>query len=363
MTAGVRPSFGVEILSSPDDLVMMAAEWNQLAERGGSPFLTTEWLISWWSAFGRGAFTCLLVRDADGSLRAGVCCRRLGGHVYAAANAHSGDWDAVAGDDGARAALWRAVASLGAGHVQLVGLRGPGSAATASGALGDARYSVVQRTGVQSPYLELPETWDELLASVSRNLRSQLGRRRRALSRHGELRFRTARGGDQLEPDLQAFLRLEGSGWKARSGTAITSDGRTERLYTDFARSAAHAGWLRLHMLELDGQPIAADLNCTFAGGTFLVKTGFDERYADLSPGLVLRGEVLRASIEDGAGFYDFLGGPDQYKLRWGAKLRPQMVVNAYRGTRRPLVVYESAIRPVLKATVTRLRAMQARAQ
>jgi CelD/BcsL family acetyltransferase involved in cellulose biosynthesis len=195
---------------------------------------------------------------------------------------------------------------------------------------------------------------------VSRNLRSQLGRRRRALEREGSLGFRTAVGGDEeLERDLAAFFRVESSGWKSGTGTAILSDPRTERLYTDFTRAAAAAGWLRLHLLELDGVPVAADLNCVFAGGMFLVKTGFDKRYGQFSPGLVLRGEVLRAAVQEGCRFYDFLGGPDGYKLRWTTELRPRMAIRAYRGAVRPLALYHARLRPVLKAGVGRARALK----
>jgi CelD/BcsL family acetyltransferase involved in cellulose biosynthesis len=339
-----------------------SGDWNLLAELAGSPFLTAEWLTAWWGAFGSGRLTWLLLRDRHGSLRAGACCRRLtGGRLAAAANEHTGDWDAVATDEQAREALWRVVAGLGAGAVDLAAIRSRPSRQQAARALSAAGYRTVEVTGVRSPYLELPGTWEELLASVSRNLRSQLGRRRRGLEREGRLRFRTsAATGEELERDLAAFLRVEASGWKSGSGTAILSDPRTTRLYTQFAKAAAAAGWLRLHLLELDGVPVAADLNCRFAGGSFLIKTGYDERYAAFSPGLVLRGEVLRSAIEEGADFYDFLGGPDSYKLRWTAELRPRVAVKAYRGVWRPLATYHARLRPLLKVGVLQARSLRA---
>jgi CelD/BcsL family acetyltransferase involved in cellulose biosynthesis len=360
MTTLVGDTFRLDVLD--DARKLRAVEgWNVLAGSAGSPFLTAEWLAAWWSAFGGGRFTCLLLRDDRGSLRAGACCRRLaGGRLAATANEHTGDWDVVAADDQARRALWRAVAGLGAGAVDLAAIRSRASLDQAGQELRAAGYSTVEVTGVRSPYLELPRTWDALLASVSRNLRSQLGNRRRALEREGRLRFRTTIGGEEeLERDLDAFLRVESSGWKAGSGTAILSDPRTERLYTDFARAAAAAGWLRLHVLELDGVPVAADLNCVFAGGTFLVKTGFDERYRRFSPGLVLRGEVLRTAIQEGSRFYDFLGGPDGYKLRWTTDLRPRTAIKAYRGAYRPLTVYQARLRPLLKAGALQARAIK----
>jgi CelD/BcsL family acetyltransferase involved in cellulose biosynthesis len=361
MTTLVGERFRLDFLDDAREL-RGAEDWNALASSAGSPFLTAEWLAAWWRAFGAGRFTCLLLRDERGSLRAGACCRRLtGGRLAAAANEHTGDWDVVATDDQARRALWRAVARLGAGAVDLAAIRSRASLDQAGQELRAAGYSTVEVTGVRSPYLELPRTWDDLLASVSRNLRSQLGRRRRALEREGRLRFRTTVGGDEeLERDLGAFLRVEASGWKAGSRTAILSDPRTERLYSDFARAAAAAGWLRLHLLELDGVPVAADLNCAFAGGMFLIKTGFDERYGQFSPGLVLRGEVLRAAIQEGSRFYDFLGGPDSYKVRWTGDLRPRTAVRAYRGAWRPAAMYQARLRPLLKAGVLRARATKA---
>jgi CelD/BcsL family acetyltransferase involved in cellulose biosynthesis len=359
-TARIAHPLHLQTLHDPRELLAAAGAWNALAVAGGSPFLTAEWLSAWWNAFGSGQFTCLLLRDDRGGLRAGVCCRRLRGRLSATANAHTGDWDAVAADDDARRILWRTVAGVGAGSLHLAAIRSPDSLDAACLAARQAGYSVVTATDARSPYLELPTLWGELLASVSHNLRSQLGRRRRALEQAGQLRFRTTTGEERLDLDLEAFLQLEASGWKTRAGTAILSDPRTERLYREFARGAARAGWLRLHLLELDGVPIAGDFGCAFAGGTFLLKTAFDEQYGRMSPGLVLRGEVLRTAIEEGSGFYDFLGGPDGYKLRWATDVRPRLAMRAYRGPRRPLVVYHAGVRPLLKASVSRLRALRA---
>jgi CelD/BcsL family acetyltransferase involved in cellulose biosynthesis len=360
MTTLAGDSFTLELLVDPRELAG-AEDWNVLAGVAGSPFLTVEWLTAWWRVFGSGRFTCLVLRDGRGSLRAGACCRRIaGGRLAAAANAHTGDWDVVATDPQARRALWQALAGLGAGAVHLPGIRSRASLEEADSEFRARGYRTVQATGIRSPYLELPATWEELLASLSRNHRSQLGRRRRALEREGRLVFRTTVAGDeQLERDLAAFFRVESSGWKSGAGTAILSDPRSERLYSDFAKSAAAAGWLRLHLLELDGVAVAADLDCAFAGGMFLIKTGFDERYGRFSPGLVLRGEVLRAALGEGARFYDFLGGPDSYKLRWTTVLRPRAAIRAYRGARRPLALYHARLRPVLKAGVVRARELK----
>ncbi len=77
-----------------------------------------------------------------------------------------------------------------------------------------------------------------------------------------------------------------------------------------------------------------------------------------LAPGLVLRAEVIRASIDEGLKRYDFLGGPDPYKLRWTEQLRPKSTLHVFRGGRMlPAYAWWSTLRPAAKAGRTALRA------
>ena len=309
----------------------LAQAWDDLAAGARSPLLSHAWLRAWCDAFAPNGVRTVTLQAPDGELRGAACLiRRPGRGLAAAANSLSDGWDAVARDDAARHELWREVAALPAARVELTGLLEAGLPA-ARQALSAGGYRLIVRPHEASPWLVLPASADELLASVSRNLRSQVGRFRRRLEREGDVRLRTAHG-PEIDDDLERFLEIEASGWKGARGTAIRSDARAVRLYLDFARAAADRGWLRLRFLELDGDAIAADLSCVLGGGEHLLKTAFDERHARLSPGVVLRAEVLAAAIAEGLTFYDFLGGPDRYKLQWTDEVRERFVVHAYRG-------------------------------
>jgi len=305
------------------------------------------WLDSWWSARGKGKRVVASLVAGDGELLAGASLARSRfGALAATADEHSSDWDVVAVDADARNALLGELAGLDSAVLALGPIRSPASARDAFVRAGRRAREV---PGARSPYLSLSGSFDDLLSARSSNLRSQFRRRRRALERRGELRLRTTSQGPALEDDLDAVLRLEASGWKARGGTAILSRPDTERLYRGFTRAAAAKGWLRLYLLELDGVPLAGDLACAIGGEAFLVKTGFDEKLADASPGLVLRGEVLSACIDEGFRGYDFLGGPDSYKLRWTEELRPRFSVRGYRGlASAPSEAWHHALRPAL---------------
>jgi CelD/BcsL family acetyltransferase involved in cellulose biosynthesis len=337
-----------DTLHSARDLSDIGVEWNALARQRRTPFLTVEWLTAWLAAFGCKPLV-LLLRDREGTLIGGATLERSRGEVRSASNVHTGDWDVVARDEAAQREVWRRIADLGAPHGRFAALlAAPATAGVAHEVLTAAGYGLAVDEDVCSPSLNLPPSYDELIAGTSRNLRQQVGRRRRALAGEGRLILRTTSGSERLDDDLEAFFRIEASGWKGRAGTAIRNEPRTLRLYRGFARAAAAAGSLRLRLLELDGQLLAGDLSCVFEGAEFLVKTGYDERYSRLSPGLVLRAEVLRAAIEEGLSRYEFMGGPDPYKLRWGAVLRPRLVLDAYRGPWRPVLWWRRS-RPLLR--------------
>ena len=330
----------------------LVADWESLALDARSPFLTHEWLTSWWGAFGRGEPLWMVLCDGGGSLRAGACLRSTRGNGLAsAANVHSGDWDVLARDDDARRELWAAIVERGASHMHLQSL--PGHAADTRSLCGELErsgYHTVRKPGPFSPWLALPPSWEALTDSVSPKMRAEIRRRRRALEREGSVTFRSVHGGPTLEADLESFLRLEASGWKGRSRTAILAGRSTERLYRTFAHAAADRGWLRLDLLELDGEPIAGGYATVFANRAVLLKIGFDEAYSRLSPGTVFLAEKLRCSIGEGLDSCDFLGEAEHHKKRWTSEVHPREQIWAYRREALAGYAYRKSLRPRLKS-------------
>ena len=335
-----------------EPLTTQREDWDALAALRPSPFLTHAWLSAWAACRAQGRMMCATLTDRSGRLRAGGVFQQVRRGLAWAGDVHSGDWGVVAAsaDDGRR--LWDELARLHLPRLVLGGLRsGEPEPGVAEAAFRREAYGVLHTVrATPSPYLELPGAFDDLLGMRSPNLRSQWRRKARSIERTGRARFRVVCDGRTLARDLDALLRVEASGWKGAGDSAIVSSASTERLYRSFAAEAAERGWLRLYLLELDDEVIAADLGCAIGGVGFLLKTGFDQRHSRHSPGLVLRGQVLRVSIEEGLHGYDFLGGAEAYKLRWTDQLRPRVGLRLYGGSAGRLGerAWEAAARPSL---------------
>ena len=124
-----------------------------------------------------------------------------------------------------------------------------------------------------SPTLAIDgQTWDEFLASKSKNFRDQVRRRERKLAKSNDLAFRLS-DAEHLEEDLGTLTRLHAARWQDESA-AFEPD--LEAFHRDFAAVALERGWLRLWICEVDGRPVAAWYGLRYAGSRVLLPVGRD---------------------------------------------------------------------------------------
>lgn len=173
---------------------------------------------------------------------------------------------------------------------------------------------------LEDPVVMMSGAWEDYFDSLSGNLRSQVKRSEAKLLREGPVTLEEYLGGNELDQRLEEFFRVEASGWKGREGTAISSEPVTRDFYSRLAHTAAKRGELRLHMLRVKGQCIAADY-CIANGGTvYMLKVGYDESWSQCSPGQVIRMRVLKHLFAGNDAIYDLMSGGGEhrgYKLRW----------------------------------------------
>jgi CelD/BcsL family acetyltransferase involved in cellulose biosynthesis len=76
-----------------------------------------------------------------------------------------------------------------------------------------------------------------------------------------------------------------------------------------------------LAFIELNGEKAAAMLNFDYRDSILVYNSGYDpQKYARLSPGIVLLSYCIQRAIELGRTEFDFLRGAEEYKYRFGAQ-------------------------------------------
>jgi CelD/BcsL family acetyltransferase involved in cellulose biosynthesis len=315
---GVAPKGSVTVVERPDRIETIAAEWDSLADRlDAPPFLRPGWADAWWRAFGAGTLEVVAVRRA-GRLAAVVPLQRRGGVLTSLSNWHTPQFGAVGEDQLALRELAAALFSSGARRTTLAFLD-PGGTDTQAwlAAAHTHRRRLLVRTLERPPYLDLDGNWEDYEAQRPGKLRRDLDRRLRLLEQEGSVSVDVSDGSERLDELLAEGFRVEGSGWKSERGTAIESRPETRSFYTEVARSAASAGWLRLAFLRLDSRPVAFQYGLESGGCYYFLKGGFDSAYLRFAPGKLLLRAMLERSFASGLSRFDFGGGDEAFKSEW----------------------------------------------
>lgn len=290
--------------------------WNELAEVAGNIFASHAWNECWWRFFGEGGTPHVLCDDVEKPRlllplysrgRALRQVRFLGhgpadqlGPVCAPQDAHL-----------ALPLLQEALAT-GALPADVVLLQDMSERETWWEPLAGRRVS---REASPTLRFKQPLSWEQYLASKSKNFRAQANRKPRQLESRYNVTFRLSTA-DTLQRDLDQLFALHGRRW---DGASPLLEERQQSFTRDFAATALLHGWLRLRVLELDARPVAALLGFRFGAADYYYQLGRDPDQAGGSVGFVLLVHAVREALETGAAEFRLLRGDEEYKERFAS--------------------------------------------
>jgi hypothetical protein len=160
-------------------------------------------------------------------------------------------------------------------------------------------------------------------------LRHSVERGQRRLSKAGAWRIAIAtQAGPDLEAALAAYQRVYAQSWKPPE--------RCPGFIPGLVALAAERGWLRLGVLWLNDEPLAAQLWLTGAGKANIYKLAYVKGMEKLSAGSVLTQALMQHAMDvDRVTEVDYLSGDDAYKADWMALRRERVGLEAF-DLRRP---------------------------
>ncbi len=348
-----------EWISDPGELGALGPEWDALLPADSNPFDSHDWYEVWWKAFGNGGdLAVCAVRD--GGELAGVFPLRVEGRrVRGLVNGHSGMFRPLARDEEAMEALLAAALSRQAREVELQLL--PAADPTVpllEAAARRAQMRPFAEAGFVSPFVETSGELEAWLKESSASWKKRLARYRRKMERDHEAEVEIVAAPDEIEAWLEEGFRLEQSGWKGESGTAILSAPETALFYREIARRFHERGELRLSRIALDGAPVAFSFCIQSGNSLYSLKVGYDESWRKLVPGLVMQLSIIERCFELGLDAYELLGETSDWKEKVATGTRSHTNLRAFsRGPAGSIKHgYRAHLRPLLKRHYRRLR-------
>jgi CelD/BcsL family acetyltransferase involved in cellulose biosynthesis len=351
------------VITDQEQLRELEGEWSQLAEARANPFVSPLWFWTWLETCGKDDRPFVpVLHDRQGRLVGLMPFVRSGGKRFArlgfagaafgdyfhpvahegeaerrtsaaamrALQERRGDWSVLVADYIDESAPWVAeLATPGRDGVSLVPYHDHSSV-----------YRFADVGGL---------TWDDYLATRSRNFREQLRRKQRSLAKSHAVTYRRADEAT-LTQDMETLFELHTRRWAGRKSEVFRTD-RARAFHLGVARAALARHWLRLWVLEVDDKPIAAWYGWRLGDRYLYYQAGFDPAWGEYSPGVLLLAHTVRDAIEEGAQTYDMLLGDETYKTRFADEQRTArtFVVTRRRHPARAVVATDILVRRAVR--------------
>ena len=325
----------LQVVTDPAEFRALRDEWNNLAISFRSPLYRHEWFDHCLTAFGAEWDLAVYVARANGAVRAIaplVVARSGGQRRLRWLNHQLGDIGGLLYADETSLATICASVMHADPSIELTGIGADSKEAKIlCGSPRRRGLMVVRPNSVARASVRLDADWKTIESKMSSKHRKYIRWAQRAAAREGPVKFEVVSPTEAtLDRHLDEVFRVEAAGWKGRAGTAILSDPRTKRFWTEFAHTAARLGILRLFFLRIGDATAAIRIAAEYAGRLWDWKIGYDERWARYSPGILLTHETLRYASEQKLEALEFLGQAERWQHRWPIELFHGTTVRFY---------------------------------
>lgn len=315
----------LEVVSDYQALVRMEPSWNTLADLSDNPFLRHECAVACAEVYGRSARLMVFVVRSGREIQAIAPFRviqRAG--VERLEMLTRPLWEPSGFLFADEAALDRLVDGLLDGRWPLVLGRLPAEGLELRSLrrkLAAGRVLAVSSQDSRSVGLPLQRDRRGIDAGLSSSRRATLRRMVRAAERRGTVEYGAVAPDEaSLEPLLREAYRVEAANWKGRNGTAILMKPVFEDFFTRYCRALARLGMLRLFWLRIGGESAAVRIAVEHAQRLSDLKIGYDERYHDSSPGILLTHWTLQHCCERGLAGFHFMGDAEPWEDIWATE-------------------------------------------
>ena len=339
----------LQIVETTDEFQSLREEWNIIAESSPSPLMKHEFFSACLSVGYLGRIPSIFILRTEGRVTAIAPFERVRSHGVVRLNPIGRDLHEPSGllftDESALHELLNAIratrypfllARIGTGQAEHQALR-------MVQRWGDM---VLPSDGGTSPYLSLEAGSEGFERGLSAARKSDIRRKRRRAERIGRLAMRvvcptTA----DVDSTLDAFFKLEASGWKGRAGSAIISTPEKNGFFRHYGRSLAANGQLRMFILSIGNRDVAARMAIQYRNRLWELKICYDENFKDCSPGLLLTYDTIRYACDNKIDTFEFMGRISDWNSFWGVRLRHHSTIRFYpRGIRGLLCIGSDAL-------------------
>jgi len=345
----INTALSVKEIDNFDDILSMKDEWNRVLHESDSdsPFLTFEWLTSWWKHFSNGGkLFVILVREEERIIAIAplMVIRKSIFRVLQFIGTGRSDYlDFIISQRNQETLqlifdyIYRARK-----HWDIINLRDIPSDSPnlrfIKGSVNGEKMVFLDSIGTIAPYLPINSAWDQYLMTKTSKFRNNMRRIEKRMGKNGD--FEIAHQDNITQEHVDIMYKIEQHSWKSDAGSARLADKNAQDFYGEILEEFSNNGLLDLWFLDFNKEPIAYSVNFLYRNKIYNYNVAYMTEYRNLYPGKAITIKNLENAFSRNMEEYDFLRGNEEYKSDWATDKRDLYYIAIYRKTLYSIIAF-----------------------
>lgn len=179
-------------------------------------------------------------------------------------------------------------------------------------------------SGVQ----EISRDWSSFLSTLTKGRRRELRRKMRLCDGFGKTSFIHAKSDEsEFRKCFQIAVSIENSGWKGISGSSLRQRPDHLNFLRNLSEQYKSTGEMRVSLLMIGENPAAMAIHLFHANTLWGLKIGYDEKFRQYSPGILLKHLITEYCIENGIEKIEHLGSYASWQAPWMQHIQPYRIL------------------------------------
>ncbi|MFC1645691.1 GNAT family N-acetyltransferase [Candidatus Omnitrophota bacterium] len=335
----------LELIQNEGKFYSMRDDWNRLLEKSGvdNPYLTHEWLSSWWKAY-KDEKELIIVNFRDqgriiGAIPLFLSKEMIFGVPIKVINFfadHWGSMDLILTEKKAEcvAEFFSWFHSSKIADVLILS-RIPEVSENASiieQAVMNRKLNY-KKTRLKNTVILLQGSWDDYLKQLTKKFRYEIKNKQKKLLGLGNVKYERITEVEDADKILPALRAVGVKSWKYKDKKGIAVSNQGWQFYRNIISEWGRAKKLDISILKQNDRPIAFAVRVKHKETCYALETAYDQDYYVYSPGLVVNSVLLERLFEENSVKKYELGQVNESKNRWSQNCSPELKFNIYNKT------------------------------
>jgi CelD/BcsL family acetyltransferase involved in cellulose biosynthesis len=302
--------------------------WNEVLHSSDRdcPFLTHEWISSWWECFSEDNSLEILLFNDESENPVGVAPLMIQDNILRfIASEEVSDYCDFVFMKGHKEEFYESLFGYfktiptNIEKIELMNVQFSSSTLDYLPRLASTHGFSCSKEEVEvAPVLELPSSYEDYMGNLSKKKRHELRRKLKRMESLEGIRVEKITDSQSIRTHLDRFIALhkQGSSSKAK----FWEKPKMTAFFHEMTYRFSLREWIELYVLFCEDRILAALLNFSYSDRIYFYNVAFDRDFAWYSPGIFLFDHCIQEAISTGKKSADFLRGREEYKYYFGAR-------------------------------------------